>query len=712
MKRKYLFLVLLSTLVFGCGNSNNSESYSSLDTSLSEEVSSENVSSSQEESISISSKEDTTSKILEDLNKGLSNFSKVKKGTMIYNDSSKKSTWNYEYGEDKYGTFVKVNEKPSSTPTDFYYGYDASNNVYSFKDTYGKVQGTGEEIHGSEVYGPSVNIYGTKLSGGHGTMMEIYTLASENKNNDFFDLSSGNTKKFMVSKFIDDLNPSLWEYTVSYQMSDDIFSKIDITLKQYKDIIADYEYGTYYPEDNATPVSTHTISITQTSGERTLTNPHDIETYYFSSFDFVDSSKNVVGEELFMDAKIDVILSLDNIAPSTANSSVDPIRFYEETGLVKGTYSSSTKKLTIKCEEEGIYDIKLSTKKVNKSFKLNVSKAAPTEVTIFYYIPSGDGHVSEIVSSEKTSFNMYNNATYYLKPNFSPTTADQEHTFEMISGDTTGISFELDEIKISDWLENFTTVYRIEAYKEGEYRFKATSKKDTTVYIEFSINVISVPLYEDLIENRYVRNSDADILVDVNFTPTSEDKKQGIVSVSDDFDSNDYNGNYKYSYKADTKSFDLVKLDGSGNELSDTVGISLEFNERYDLVYFNGVSSTELNIFSHELMISNIEWLCRDSGGGWVTLTFSRDGKGSFHYSKSDENFRPIANFACSINYEVVESNGRLIITLDETSIENILAADMISNVGELSMNTDYSNFVAEITIYDVVEKLEFHIGG
>ena len=84
----------------------------------------------------------------------------------------------------------------------------------------------------------------------------------------------------------------------------------------------------------------------------------------------------------------------------------------------------------------------------------------------------------------------------------------------------------------------------------------------------------------------------------------------------------------------------------------------------------------------------------------------------SFSYSKSDENFKPIANYSCSINYEVIESNGRLIISLDEISIENILAADMISNVGELSMNTDYSNFIAEITIYDVVESLEFHIGG
>ena len=111
-------------------------------------------------------------------------------------------------------------------------------------------------------------------------------------------------------------------------------------------------------------------------------------------------------------------------------------------------------------------------------------------------------------------------------------------------------------------------------------------------------------------------------------------------------------------------------------------------------------------------MISHIEWLCRDSGGGWVTITFNRDGTGSFGYSKSDENFKPIANYSCSINYEVVETEDRYIISLDETSVNNILAASMISSLGEISFAKDYSNFVVEMTIYDVVENLEFHIGG
>lgn len=720
MKNKTISLALLLILLCSCGNSydgssdnsflsiseeenissNLSDSFSSSLFELSSEKSSESISKESESSININQN------ILDDLKSGLDYASSIKSGKLTYEESDSKKIFSYEFGSDKYGDFVKVVNKLSSTPTNYYYGYNSSGKIYGIQDTYGKKRKIDEELLGNEVYGPSINIYGDKLSGFYGILSSIYYLALENSNYDFTDLSTNDVKKFSISKFVDGIVPSLYLQTVEYKIIDGVITKLNIHYEQFKDIYADFEYNNvYYIEDNAKCINEWFVTIEQETGERSLECPFDIEDYYFTSFDLIDSKKNIVEEDIYMTADDAYVLTISNPLPSTAISSFDILKVEEKTNNITGTFSYSNNKITLKCSNEGDYDLVISSSKVSKSYKVHVSKAAPKEVSVFYFVKSGSNYFADIISSDN-KISVYKNEIFYIQGSFNPYYADQSYKIEFISGDEESISFELDYIKMNEMMEQLTEVYRFVATKEGSYTFKITSLKDNSINITFDIIVKEVPSLESLINNRYVKKSKTEIMYDITFVPNSDDIKNGIVYVSDSNNTSN-NGEYLYSYDENIKKFTLTRSNSSNK-----VNISLEFDGEYNLIYSSGNIEVTLSKFSHELMLSNIEWNAQDSNGGWVTIKFNADGTGYISYSKSDSSFVILESYNWDIEYHVVEENDKYKICLSSESIDKIIESNVITEISSITCESDYSDLKISLVIKNISEDLSFVIGG
>ncbi len=720
MKNKTISLTLLLILLCSCGNSYNESSNNGFLSFSEEENISSNLSDSIESSLfelssEISSKSiskesessiNANQNILDDLKNGINYASLIKSGKLTFEESNSKKIYSYEFGNDKYGDFVKVVNKLSSTPTNYYYGYNSSGTIYGIQDTYGKKRKIDEELLGNEVYGPSINIYGDKLSGFYGILSSVYDLALENANYDFIDLSTNDVNKFSVSKFVDGIVPSLYLQTVEYKISDGVITKLNIHFEQFKDIYADFEYNNvYYIEDNAKCINEWFVTIEQEVGDRVLECPFDIEDYYFTSFDLIDGKKNIIEDDIYMTADDAYVLTISNPLPSTAISSFDTLKIEEKTNNITGVFSYSNNKITLKCSNEGDYDLMISSNKVSKSYKVHVSKATPKEVSVFYFVKSGSNYFADIISNDN-KISVYKNETFYIQGSFNPYYADQSYKIEFISGYEESINFELDYIKMNETTEQLTEVYRFVATKEGTYTFKITSLKDDSVNIIFDIIVKDVPSLESLINNRYIKKSKTEIMYDITFIPNSDDVKNGIVYVSDSNNTSN-NGEYSYLYDENTKQFTLTRSNSSNK-----VNISLEFDGEYNLIYSSGNIEVTLSKFSHELMLSNIEWNAQDSNGGWITIKFNADGTGYISYSKSDSNFIVLESYNWNIEYYVEEENDKYKICLSIESIDKIIESNVITEISSITCESNYSDLKMSLIIKNVSEELNFVIGG
>ena len=736
-----LCMLLVSTLV-ACNSKNSSSSKeesskntvssisseikdstasSSISSTSSDVSSSTSSSSSTKEELSSTSTNSSTSSsvevILEDVKEkielGLENLSKVKSGTLTYNEGSDVVT-TYEYGVDKYGDFIHINEKGT---TDKYYGYNASKEVYGIQESKGVMRVPLGAITEKNIDGPSISPFGysenDKMYGVKGVMEEFLNAITLDKNKDFVNMSTESEGyKFSFGKVVQDYKTFLWVNTISFELEGDAFKSIECTFKKYSSITADFENdGVYYLNDNAKASQTIKATFEQEIGEKDAVNPHDIETYYISSFNLKDEKGNEVVDSLTMNADTPKELTVESILPETASSAIDTIEVSEATGKVSGTYKASTGVITLNSSVEGDYEVVLKTKNTTRTINVRVNKAVPTSLSIMFYTECGYEYTVDLLYEEKDTITTYVGSDVYLRPSFSPNKADQGNVLEVLSKNKNSLSIEETQI-ISGVGNNVVDVYKLNASEAGVYNLKVTSTQDSSITKEFKFEVLESPDFEDIFKSRYVRNTKGSIYVDLNFTPSELDKKVGTVTVSDVNAGASDNGTYKYVYNDDTKEFALTKLDELGNELQDEVNIKIEFGTNYEMVYSRGTSSQILNVFSHALMISRIEWQGRDSDGGWTTFSFNEDGTGKFGYHKSDENWETVVSFSCDITFKVEEVDGSLYVTLDEKSLEKIYKSGIISNVGVISLDSSYKSFELTLTVNNKEETITFRHGG
>lgn len=730
-----LCILLISSLV-GCGtkaSSSNEVSSNTVTTSSTSSIVSSAVESTSIENSSTSSTSNTTSStssestsdispntsseiVIKDLKEkielGIQNKDKVKSGTLTYTTNNSVVT-TYEFGEDKYGDFIHLNEKGT---TDKYYGYNGAKEIYGIQESNGTISKALGSTTEQNLTGPFISPFGygetDKIYGAEGLMQEFLNAINEDNNKDFIDMSTEEGYKFSFGKVVKGTRTYLWVNTISFELEDNAFKNIDCTFERYSSITADFEYdGVYYVNDGANVTQTITVKYEQVFGDRDATNPHDIETYYISSYTLKDDEGNVIDDTFTMNADTQEEWSVESFLPETAQSSLDSITMKEATGNVIGKYTASTKKITINCSEEGDYVLELKTKNTSREINIHVEKAIPTSLSVMFYIKCGNEYSVDLLYDDKKTIYTYVDSEIYIKPSFSPNKANQANILEVTSDNKEYISFEETQI-ITGVGNKSNDVYKVKATQVGTYTFTITSAVDSSITKEVEYIAQEKPDYDELIANRYVRNSDGNIYVDISFEPNEENSKIGKVLVNDIYASNGINGTYKYTYNEETKIFDLVKLDENENELDEEVTISLEFSENYDLVFTKGTSSQTLSVFSHELMVSRIEWQGRDSSGGWISFYFNEDGTGTFGYSKMDENFNPVISLSYNITYTIREETDAIVIKVDEQSLEKIYTSKTISSISEITSDGTYQTFTLTVTIDNQEENITLRQGG
>ena len=740
-----LSLFVLSSLV-ACNNSNSSTSKESTSTTnISSSVSSSSTtidstvisSSSSTSSTSTSSSSSSSSStstssssseiistgptVLDDviyrLEQAIQNQDKITKGTLTYNDGYNVNVSDYEYGIDSYGDFVHIYEQKSKTNK--YYGYNASNEVYGLQESNGKISTPIGAINENCLNGPYISPYGNsdsdKMYGTAHTMQVILDLIKENKNQDFTNNSNSiDGYNFSFGKVVVGTRPYLYVNNVSFEVENDTFKQIDITIEKYSSVVADYENeGVYYLKDNAKPSLTMSASYTLEIGDRDASNPHNIEDYYYTSFDLLDEDNNVIGDTLNMNVDTPKDYKLTNIIPSTSLNTIDSIKVRGANGKITGTFSNTNNELTLMAKEEGEFEIEVYTKKFTKTIKVTVGKAIPVSVNTYYYTLQGDSFSIDLISQEKNVIDTYVNSEIYLKAAFSPSKADQSYTIDVFGDNKDKLTYEETEIVTNVSQDIRNTVYKFKALEVGTYNLRFTSLLDPSIYIDMEYIAQEIPSVESLLANRYVRNSKGKIYTDISFEPSAADPKVGIVSVSDSYGNSEDNGFYNYTYNETTKDFTLVKLDDNLNvkEGFETM-VKMNFDENYNLIFTNRKSSSALNVYSNELMISRIEWNGRDSEGAWYSFSFNEDGTGHFGYSKSNENYEVVASYSCDITYTTYSEGDNVVIELDSASIEQIKKSKIITSISTIVGDTTFSSFTFTATTNKKQEEITLHQGG
>jgi len=715
MKYKRIGSLFLLFAISACGNVNDSSnsktssSFSSISTSTVNGSSSSSLSTTTTSSSSSSSTfiDEEKPKILEAIKLGVENDDKVVSGVFTHKTSSTLVT-NYEFGTDNYGKFSHL----SFDDYDEYYGYNALNEKYGLKVENRKLSKINIDQTEEFVNGPEVKPYSEVLYGASGYMQYMYDMIVSNSNNDYLSLTMDGGYKFSVGKVTSAGTKNyVWVNTVQFVLEDNAFKTISTTLEKYSNVAMNYANNTYYINPGAKPVATYYITFEQVIGERNATNPYDIETYYYDSLDLVDSSGNILGDKLNMLAGENPEFTLSNVTPSTANIIVDPIEFKLIKGEdnIKGNYNSSSKKYTISCDIPGEYTIELSTHYLTKTIDVVVGDPVPEVMNIKYYIYTDGYYNTNLIEANNEIISSYVNCEIFFAPYISPDLADQSHELLVTSDNKDYLNIDTTIINTSSHGVKNVEVYRFVASKIGTYDICFKSKVDENVSLSFKFEVKEAPTLESLLETRYADVAGGELIVDIKFTPSSDDINKGKVYIYDLYGENSVTpieDTYDYEYDTNSKSFDLVKEDGT------LIEDGLSFDSLYKLVYKRVCSNIQItmSVFSHRLMLTNAEWQApTDIPAEFYIFSFdSNTNTGKFRYYRS-ENFVPVEEFECKISYTIEEIEEGYSIKLSDTSIENMKGFRKITDVISITVSSNFRTFVSVLEIEGVETTLTHH---
>lgn len=735
MKTKYLLSsLLLSLLLCGCGGGNSpSENITS-----SEDISSENVVSSENDPISeivsseeiISSEEDIVSELVSSDNllsteevssekdivsseaisssdklddetlfsvieNAVAKKEKVSSGTLAYNDGNVDKNLTYKFGNDKYGDFT-VYEYDGYNEI---YGYDSLSNVYGLVETNSSYSLLSSYVV-DNIAGPSVNPFAYKENhyGAEGIMTSMLTYAKENKNMDFVNKSTSSNYEFSVGRVVSNgFVSSLYMSDVTFEIEDECFKSVNITIKKYNDIVADFEYaGVYYINDGAKVNRTYQITYAQTFGERLSENSFDIEDFYFDEFTLVNENNEVIDSNLVTTVGVDTSLSINTFSPNSANKDIDQLKVVSLSEELEFTYNYSDGKIDFLFKTIGSFKIQIKSRNYTVELDLTVKNVVPEEVNITYYVEKNNDYNSTMVGKDKDSFDIYRNSTIYLQGSFSPYNADQGYEVEMLSETKDTLTFEKTTITLSDVLNNEKQVYKIKSTEVTSFDVKISSVEHPSVSRTITINVVEEPALSDLIAKRYVFLEKGVITKDVIFTPNEEDNTTGKVKVDDLYGAN---STYTYKYNSETRNFNI---NGSG--------VSLYFDDTFTLIFQSNNSAYSLVEFTPVNMLRNCEWtgvlpIKGDSSKRIaITITFDKvEQKGSITVSRI-ENYVSTYSESYDFTYEATKNeDGGYVLTIDEDCINAMLESEHISSFDNtFEVNDRFSTVSVSGTIDDL----------
>lgn len=705
-------------------SSTETPSTSSETPSTSEESSKSSSESSSESSSSSSDPDDKTDAeiTVEALNAAITGQSSVK--SVIYKDGSD-TEHPYEFGIDKYGEFVKIDDSYQTQ----YIGHRQNGDVYGISyskssDYLSSVYGvTADFLLGYKVYVSPLyvsDVCDGYFYGAEGFLRMALSYVEANANQDvaidpsstdgFFSFSFGVVNQDWNK------NNQLTVFTFDMTASDEAVTELVVSYAKYtgENIEADYETGTYHVAEDGSPAQNGTFTFNQTVGEKTLENPYDIESLYYSSITYNDSTGAAMGDEYSVSNGNQLILTVGESAPKTANANIDtPTLTYtggKEWGISSGYYQG---KITIYTYYEGDYVCTIKTANTSKSFTLHVTPAKPESIgSVSSYIPQGDTYEQGSIEESTT---IYVGGSISLSATVSPYKADQGYKMEVVGDNASSAAIAKETIKVSQW-DDGTEVYTFTSSTPGTYSVKITATADETVSKTISIEVKEAPELSSLLSKRYAYSKAESglgvvLMYDISFTPSESDPTTGSVSITtDDGYTDPTKYECAYTYDATTKAFTLTK---DGETFTD---VKLSFSGTYSLLVTETVGDYESTVSTFEFDAGAIltkasgSWSAEDSNEATLKLSMNYDGTMSFSFDKMnyDTYDLEINVYVDYIAFTTTETEDGYTINFSEETMTAITSADpALTAVNSLVIEKDFSKIKANITVSGEAEALD-----
>lgn len=733
-KSKLLAVTLLGAVLAlaGCGETHTSSSEgasSSTESSVSgsSSSSSEVSSSSSEEASNSSSSSDSTpaglskADVSDIIAKAI-----TAQGTKVYAgvmSDDYGSTTSYEYGTDKYGNFTKI----ANSYNTYYYGYNAAGDIYGLQvSTYDGSLSTPWSVDAKSIYGPSAYFSsintGSYLYGVQGILEYISGVVEADANGDFE--VDGNSAAFSFSVGVVGTlwgSTALHVWSLDFTMQDDVASVLTVKCTSYtgENIEADYETNKYSVVEGADAEQTTRFVFAQSIGDKTATNPYDIEGLYFTSINYKDSDGNDLGTEYSVGASSSIAFTVDSYEPSTASFNIDGITLTHDNtenpyGISGGYYNG---KYTINAYNEGDYNVTLSTAHTSKTFLLHVTKPTASEIGYVQgYTKEGDTY-SYVDVNEESKATVYAGQSISLSATISPTKADQSYTAEIVGDNATDATLVSETIKPNTWSDD-TSVYTFTSNVPGTYEVKISSTTVTTVSKTITITVVAAPELSGLLAKRYTYTvaepgSGVKIYDDITFTPSASDATTGTVSIyTYDYDnSTGSTVECSYTYDAATRSFSLTK-DGAAYTT-----VSLAFSTSYNLVITTGTgddaTSTIVKEFDVATILMNTAWYATASNSAEVSFSFMYDGTVSFEtcisgYDEYGDWDYTLDAYKYNMNYSISETDDGYVIVLSQDDLDEIAEMDSgFDGISKIVMAKDFSKLSVTLSYDGTAETVD-----
>ena len=289
----------------------------------------------------------------------------------------------------------------------------------------------------------------------------------------------------------------------------EVITNVKVEMQGYMFIFNEETYEYEQPTEFVTPDFTRIVTASQVVGERNAENPYPVEELFMESFDVTDFEGNKYenGATLTAPMKEDFLLVIANVAPETANPSVDQINvtvldeFGEQTWSVFGSYDYGY--VTLTAYKAGNYTLVISSANVSYEFALVVDYAALESFNAAVY----DQDWYELVEAST--------ATVY---------AGQVLQFGALvnSGANAACEVSCDGAEIFEG-----EYYEFTANEVGTYVITLTSTVNPEFTATLTVNVEEAPSVAEILNGKYQFNSAMLGTATYEFTPEAEGAVKG-----------------------------------------------------------------------------------------------------------------------------------------------------------------------------------------
>ena len=524
--------------------------------------------------------------------KAVAAYDSVNGGSVNYRNSwTEEPEWSYQYiytlGNDANGPFIylqEANKWNSDGYIDEVFGYTSSGGMYGITiEEDGSYSRSYTSATPDSLYGPALDLfsYSFTLNGAQGILNKVAEMYAAYPASAYVYADGVHmvmTQYVVVNEYYSDYN-SLFDITLQFTTHENgAIESMYFTYDVYNNLVEDLELGWVLSEES-TCTGTEVVECTQTVDARTIENPlGNIDSLFFSSWDVVDGSGNVV-TSIETGAGSNVELFIGNKLPETASTSIDTIDCEVVEGdadSINAYYNSWYGSMNVSSSVEGTYKLRVFSANVERFVTVTITAAHADRVYAWFATSTGsDYYDTETEVSTETPYSLYVGSTVYILPRIEPNEADQEVSIK-VSGDaittTDNYSFQM-----SSYADP-TYALEVVGAKAGTATITITAVKAPEITVTYTIEVKEAPTLADLVSHTWVDGYNGRANAEVSFAP-SANPASGQVTIVVAKDAGYETNTYDYAYDAATKEFVLSK-DGT---VASCETLVLKFTDSYNL---------------------------------------------------------------------------------------------------------------------------------